>query len=87
MATPKHVSSSISVEDVARLPRPGTSAPTSFAFSPDSSLVTYLYGGGNLSQQLYALDLKEKVRRLVFDYAFFASINAMSPYNCRKRSS
>jgi dipeptidyl-peptidase-4 len=45
---------------VARLPPPGTSAPTSIAFSPDGRLVTYLLAGAeDLDRRLLALALDD----------------------------
>ncbi len=47
----------ITIEDVATYPFPGTAVPGSLQFSPDDSLITYLFSeGGSLTRQLYALD-------------------------------
>jgi len=47
----------INIEDVARLPLPGMAVPTDIAFSPDDSLVTYLFSPErDLTNQLYAFD-------------------------------
>ena len=47
----------ISIEDVARLPEPGLSAPSAIRFSPDDRLVTFLSNlKGGLTQALYAFD-------------------------------
>ena len=35
---------SIPIEEIAKFPSPGMSTPVSFSFSPDDSLLTYLYG-------------------------------------------
>ncbi len=46
------------IEEVARFPLPGMLAPSDFAFSPDDRLLTYLWSAeGNLTRELYALDL------------------------------
>jgi dipeptidyl-peptidase-4 len=48
------------LEDVARLPPPGTSAPTAIAFSPDGLVVTYLLAGSDdLDRELRALSLAD----------------------------
>ena len=48
---------SIPIEEIAKFPPPGMSAPVMFAFSPDDSLLTYLRGEGQSPiRQLYALD-------------------------------
>ena len=45
-------------EDIARLPRPGSSAPSYISFSPDNKLLTFLHAeGDDLQRQLYSLDL------------------------------
>jgi len=51
-------------EDVATYPLPGTAIPTSFEFSPDDALITYLRSaGGTLHQQLYAFDPATGIHR------------------------
>jgi len=58
---------SFHIEEVARYPSPGNVAPGAFAFSPDDSLLTFLYSPEHtLSRQLYALDLKTGERQLLF---------------------
>jgi dipeptidyl-peptidase-4 len=48
----------LTTADVARRPAPGTVAPTSVAFSPDGSTVTYLVSSaGSLRQRLVAVDV------------------------------
>ncbi|OQS01519.1 dipeptidyl peptidase [Achlya hypogyna] len=48
----------IAHEDVARMPTPGSNAPTRLGFSPNGRLLTYLHSSNNeLTQQLYGLDL------------------------------
>jgi dipeptidyl-peptidase 4 len=50
---------SLKFEDIARLPRPGTSAPSNLTFSPDNNILTYLHAtGDDLQRQLYGLNLK-----------------------------
>ncbi|MBE2225306.1 MAG: DPP IV N-terminal domain-containing protein, partial [Anaerolineae bacterium] len=47
----------ITIEDVATYPYPGTAVPGNLQFSPDDTLITYLFSGeGSLVRQLYALD-------------------------------
>lgn len=56
------------IEEIAKLPLPGNVAPGTFAFSPDDSLLTFLYSPEHtLSQKLFALDLKSGERRLFFE--------------------
>ena len=51
--------SSLKFEDIAKLPRPGTTAPGNLSFSPDQKILTYLHAtGDDLQRQLYGLDLK-----------------------------
>jgi dipeptidyl-peptidase-4 len=57
-------------EDVARLPLPGTSAPTSIAFSPDGALVSYLLAGvEDLDRRLLGLSLADGSTSILFDPA------------------
>jgi dipeptidyl-peptidase-4 len=56
--------SSFPIEEVARYPAPGNVAPGDFAFSPDDSILTYLYSPEHVSsRQLFALDLKTGERQ------------------------
>ena len=58
----------LTLQDVARFPRPGMSVPGSMRFSPDGALVTYLASpDGSLTQALFALDLATGERRVLFD--------------------
>jgi dipeptidyl-peptidase-4 len=58
----------ISLEDVARLPLPGTSAPAAIAFSPDGRLVTYLLAGvEDLDRRLFALALDDGSTSLLLE--------------------
>ncbi len=62
------VESKIPLEVVARRPRPGTSLPGAFAFSPDGKSITFLDSADkSLTKQLYKFDLATKKRSLVFD--------------------
>ncbi|HEY8598478.1 MAG TPA: DPP IV N-terminal domain-containing protein, partial [Thermomicrobiales bacterium] len=54
----------LALADVARYPRPGTTAPRRVAFTPDGKAVTYLFSGaGTLEQQLWRFDLASGERR------------------------
>ena len=54
------------LEEVARFPRPGTSAPGGFRFRPSSSLLCYLVSpGGGLAQRLEAVDVESGARRVL----------------------
>ncbi|GCE22139.1 S9 family peptidase [Dictyobacter kobayashii] len=56
--------SQLSLEDVARYPRPGMDAPNGIAFTPDGQKVTYRQGAaGSLAQELWSYDLDSKERR------------------------
>ncbi|MGI8916629.1 MAG: DPP IV N-terminal domain-containing protein [Chloroflexota bacterium] len=53
-------------DDVARYPLPGMAIPSDLAFSADDRCVTYLWSAeGNLTKQLYALDLASGEQRLL----------------------
>ena len=56
----------IPIEEIAKFPPPGMSAPVSFSFSPDDSLLTYLYGAdGSPVRKLYALDTRTGESRVI----------------------
>ena len=56
----------ITLEEVARMPRPGWSIPGMLAFSPDDRLITYLHSPeGGLVRQLYAYNLETRERSLL----------------------
>ena len=58
--------SSIPIEEIARFPAPGMSTPVSFSFSPDDSLIAYLYGPEQSPvRQLYSLDTRTGDRRVI----------------------
>jgi dipeptidyl-peptidase-4 len=47
------------IEEIAKFPLPGNTAPGAFAFSADDSLLTFLYSPEHsLSRQLFAVDLR-----------------------------
>ncbi|KAF0688162.1 Aste57867_20195 [Aphanomyces stellatus] len=48
----------IAFEDVARMPAPGSNAPTNLQFSPNGRLLAYLHSSSNeLTQQLYGVNV------------------------------
>ncbi|ETV95303.1 hypothetical protein H310_11203 [Aphanomyces invadans] len=64
MTTP--VPTTITYEDVARLPTPGSNAPTNLQFSPNGRLLAFLHSSSNeLSQELYGMDIESKQVTLV----------------------
>ena len=57
---------SIPIEEIAKFPPPGMSAPVMFAFSPNDSLLTYLHGANQSPvRQLYALDTQTGQSRVI----------------------
>lgn len=55
------------VEDIVQAPLPGYVAPTAVSFSPDDSLITYLFSPeGNLNRRVYAFDVNKGESSLVF---------------------
>lgn len=57
---------SISLEDIARQPRPGWSIPGAPSFSPDDTLITYLHSPeGGLVRRLYALNPETGERKVL----------------------
>jgi dipeptidyl-peptidase-4 len=60
----------LTLDDVARYPRPGMVVPAALAFSPDDALVTFLASpDGTLRQVLCSLDAATGQRRVLFDAA------------------
>ena len=58
--------STIPIEEIAKFPPPGMSAPVSFSFSPNDTLLTYLYGPDRSPvRQLYALDTQTGESRVI----------------------
>ena len=56
----------ITLSDVARMPRPGTVVPGRLGFSPDSSAVTYLFSEeGDLVRSLWRYDIASGVRTVL----------------------
>jgi dipeptidyl-peptidase-4 len=57
----------LTIEDVARFPRPGMAIPGKIAFSPDGRTLTYLWSPrGDLTRELWGLDLETGERARVF---------------------
>lgn len=55
---PDELPGRLTIEDVARFPRPGTVVPGRIAFTPDSTAVTYLQSAGsNLERSLWRYDI------------------------------
>lgn len=55
------------VEDIVQTPLPGYVAPTAVSFSPDDSLITYLFSPEkNLNRRVYAFDVNKGESNLVF---------------------
>jgi dipeptidyl-peptidase-4 len=60
----------LTLDDVARLPRPGMLFPGQMRFSPDDALVTYLASpDGSLVQALFGYEVATGRRRVLFDAA------------------
>jgi dipeptidyl-peptidase-4 len=54
----------LTLEDVARYPRPGMGSPNQVKFTPDSQKVAYLLGtAGSLAQELWTFDVDSGERR------------------------
>ncbi|XP_057951600.1 uncharacterized protein LOC131146203 [Malania oleifera] len=55
------------VEEIVQYPLPGYGAPTSINFSPDGSLITYLFSpDNNLNRKVFAFDVKSCKQDLFF---------------------
>uniref|UniRef100_A0A1J3CU26 Dipeptidyl peptidase 8 n=1 Tax=Noccaea caerulescens TaxID=107243 RepID=A0A1J3CU26_NOCCA len=55
------------VEDIVQMPLPGYVAPSAVSFSPDDSLITYLFSPEeNLNRRVYAFDVTKGESSLVF---------------------
>ncbi|CAH9070654.1 unnamed protein product [Cuscuta epithymum] len=55
------------VEEIVQYPLPGYGAPISLSFSPDDSLVTFLFSPNqSLNRKVYAFDLKSGRQELLF---------------------
>ncbi|HEX7734826.1 MAG TPA: S9 family peptidase [Ktedonobacteraceae bacterium] len=71
----------LSLEDVARYPRPGTDAPSDVQFTPDSQQITYLLGeAGSLVQELWSYNLGNRERRQVTELATGA-VSSAGPHS------
>lgn len=58
----------LTLEDIARIPRPGAAVPVALRFSPDDRFVTYLAStDASLTQVLHALDTTNGARTVLFD--------------------
>ena len=56
----------IPIEEIAKFPPPGMSTPVSFSFSPNDTLLTYLYGPDQSPiRQLYSLDTNTGESRVI----------------------
>ncbi|MCP5095936.1 MAG: S9 family peptidase [Chloroflexi bacterium] len=56
-------SSHLTITDVATYPLPGMAIPAAFQFSPDDTLLTYLYSEeGSLTRQLFAYDIDSETK-------------------------
>src|SRR5262245_48080542 len=61
------MSTTLTVADVARYPRPGTAIPSRIAYSPDGRSITYLFSPeGDLVRGLWRLDLATGQREVSF---------------------
>ncbi|HEV2686713.1 MAG TPA: S9 family peptidase, partial [Actinomycetota bacterium] len=59
----------ITLEDVARLPRPGTTGPEQIAFSPDGRTLTFLAppaGDSSLARVLWTHDVESGKQEVLF---------------------
>src|SRR5688572_16338526 len=60
----------LTLDLVARYPRPGTAIPGKIAFSPDGRLLTYLHSAdGGLARVLHAMDVASGATRVLFSPA------------------
>src|SRR5438105_637054 len=58
----------LTVEQVARYPRPGTAIPGKIAYAPDGRSVTFLFSErGDLARDLWRLDLATGRREKLFE--------------------
>ena len=60
----------ITLDDVARMPRPGTTGPEQIAFSPDGRTLTFLappHGGATLSRVLWKHDVRTGAQEVLFE--------------------
>jgi dipeptidyl-peptidase-4 len=60
----------LTLEDVARYPRPGMNTPNQVKFTPDSQKVAYLLGtAGSLAQELWTYDVDSGERQQLTEMA------------------
>ena len=86
MRTPPESSRELTIEDVVRYPRPGMTAPSRFAFSPDNRLLTFLASDrGDMVLDLYALDLGSGERRVLARHPGLASEGNLTPEEVLRR--
>jgi len=84
--TPPEPGRELTIQEVVRFPRPGMTAPSRFAFSPDSRLLTFLASDrGDLVLDLYALDVQSGERRLLARHPGLASGAALTPEEVLRR--
>src|SRR5512140_511263 len=77
---------SFPIEEVARYPAPGNVAPGGFAFSPDDSVLLFLYSQEHtLRRQLFALDMKSGEQRLFLEPAGGTTEDNVSPEQALRR--
>jgi dipeptidyl-peptidase 4 len=74
------------IEDAAKYPSPGFTAPGAFAFSPDDTILTFLFSPErSLSRHLFALDLRTGERRLFFESGKGTTEENVSPAEALRR--
>jgi len=74
------------IEEVAKYPSPGNIAPGALAFSPDDSVLTFLFSPNQtLSRQLFKFDLNTGERRLFFDASIGTTEENVSPEEALRR--
>ncbi len=70
----------LTLDDVARYPRPGTAVPGRLSFSPDGKLLCYLKSAsGGLGRELFCYDLESKQTRLLVSMADVGMAGDRSP--------
>ena len=77
----------LTLEDVARYPRPGMNAPNQVKFTSDSQKVSYLQGTpGSLAQELWTYDLPSGERRQVTEMTS-GNVSTIGQFSLRRRRS
>jgi dipeptidyl-peptidase-4 len=83
---PRDPGRELTIEALVRFPRPGMGAPSRLAFAPDGRLLTYLYSErGDITLDLYALDLTSGERRLLARHPGSAGDGQMNPEEALRR--